>query len=385
MLAVQEYLQTNSLESLTEELAIKAYFHPELPLVGLKYCQINSPRSHPVVRECRGIVLEMDTWEVVAKPFRRFFNVGEFIEDFKQFNWNDFTVVDKADGSLIIAYTYQGKWHFNTSGSFGLGKLGPYGGTWRDLFLEVLPEDASLQGLENYTLMFELCTPYNKVVQLHPRPKVFLLGACEPTPNGGYFDLPEDDLDSLAQMINVPRPNRHVFHQREALETWLLAQSKLDPTYEGVILRDGQSRWKWKTKTYVALHQLKDNGNILSARRLVPMILQGEIHEVIATLPEVTSAAELVKAKLDSLWEEISSLWTDHKDAPTRKEFALAVKDHKLATILFKNIGGDLESLRKTFETSDQQIAKSIFGQIRFEYDLVKTFPDGSIIIERGN
>lgn len=77
MLNVQQFLQTKSLEDLTAELGIRVTRHDQLPLIILNYDQIESPKANEIVVECRGLVLEEGTWEIVARSFRRFFNFGE--------------------------------------------------------------------------------------------------------------------------------------------------------------------------------------------------------------------------------------------------------------------------------------------------------------------
>ena len=53
--------------------------HPKYPeLYHLSYDQLESPKGHPIVRECRGLILSAsDNWNVVAYPFNRFANQGE--------------------------------------------------------------------------------------------------------------------------------------------------------------------------------------------------------------------------------------------------------------------------------------------------------------------
>ena len=51
--------------------------HPKFPLVQLSYSQIESSMASPVVQECRGLILEVDTWKLVSFPFRKFFNFAE--------------------------------------------------------------------------------------------------------------------------------------------------------------------------------------------------------------------------------------------------------------------------------------------------------------------
>lgn len=154
-LAIQEYLRSgHTPDDLKNEFDINSYSHPELPLVGFKY-GLSSPKFDPIVRDARGIVLEKGSWDVVARPFRRFFNLGESPEDDAKFDWEDFEATSKEDGSLIIVANYKGHWLVNTSGSFGYGKVGWSGKTWRELFWEVSGlRESSLKPC--WTYLFEL-------------------------------------------------------------------------------------------------------------------------------------------------------------------------------------------------------------------------------------
>ena len=75
-LAVQEFLRTGGTpDALAELYAVKAVRHKAYPnLVLLKYSQIASDMSLPIVQECRGIILdESDDWRVVSRAYDKFF------------------------------------------------------------------------------------------------------------------------------------------------------------------------------------------------------------------------------------------------------------------------------------------------------------------------
>jgi len=79
---VQDWLRNNdgNLELLEEQLGIKATCHEDGRAI-LNYSQIDSPKQHPIVLECRGLVLDMNNnWELVARSFSRFFNRGEIVD-----------------------------------------------------------------------------------------------------------------------------------------------------------------------------------------------------------------------------------------------------------------------------------------------------------------
>lgn len=112
MLEIQKYLLSGgSFCDLNEKLGIKPCYHPELPLVILNYDQIESPKLDPFVREARGLVLNSNDFSLVARSFPRFFNWGEVPEEMDQFDFTDFTVQSKEDGSLALLYYFENNWH----------------------------------------------------------------------------------------------------------------------------------------------------------------------------------------------------------------------------------------------------------------------------------
>jgi hypothetical protein len=67
--------------------------------VILKYNQIESDFSEPVVRESRGIILdEENDYEVVCKAFDKFFNYGEELA--ANIDWKTAKIQEKVDGCL---------------------------------------------------------------------------------------------------------------------------------------------------------------------------------------------------------------------------------------------------------------------------------------------
>jgi len=122
-------------------------------------------------RNARGIVFHKDTGKVIARPFPKFFNLGETQETmFKNLPSGGYTVAEKMDGSLGVIYFHDGEWQVNTRGSFtsdqaieGLNMLRGYD-------MSRVPE--------NLTLLAEIIYPSNKiVVNYGDERKLVLLGA----------------------------------------------------------------------------------------------------------------------------------------------------------------------------------------------------------------
>jgi len=68
MLAVQRYLNEpgNTLDTLYFDYAIKVKHDERLGVVCLNYDQIESPENSEIVQDCRGLILELNTWKLNA-------------------------------------------------------------------------------------------------------------------------------------------------------------------------------------------------------------------------------------------------------------------------------------------------------------------------------
>ena len=110
MLNVQKFLlaqkeqglsNAQAFEQLTEQFAIKVKHYEDERIVLLDYHMIDSPKMHPIVIECRSLILQFDTFGVVSRKFDRFFNYGEALEYYEDFDLPRSVIMEKADGSLI--------------------------------------------------------------------------------------------------------------------------------------------------------------------------------------------------------------------------------------------------------------------------------------------
>lgn len=72
---VIEFIKNHGIQALTEEYAISVKKVDDL--LVLNYNQIDSPKTHPLVIECRSLILESETLKVVSRGFDRFFNIYE--------------------------------------------------------------------------------------------------------------------------------------------------------------------------------------------------------------------------------------------------------------------------------------------------------------------
>ena len=320
---VIQYLKNSSLEKLSEEFSIVIKKHDALPIFILNYDQIDSPKDHPVVMECRSLVLDYD-YNIVAKSFNRFFNYGEMPDFDKNFDWTNFSISSKEDGSLILIYYYNGSWRVNSRNSFGDGQVGSFGYAWRDLVDKIVGSgyDDLDKGL---TYVCELCTPYNKVVRSYDSSRLYLLAVFEKDVEVSY--------DKSHHFFSYP--NEYMFDSIIAINDWIEKNSSVDPSFEGFVLKDvNNMRLKIKSRSYFDLHRLKNNG-ILTPDFIIDSILRNETAEIFLYFPEYKEMFAPAIEFVDSAINEIQNLWDSTKDIFLQSEFASKVKSSEFSAYLF--------------------------------------------------
>lgn len=367
MLRIQEYLTSGkTFDDLESELGISASFHPTLPLVILNYSQIESPKTHPVVRECRALTLHTETKDVIARSFPRFYNWGEVQDEMKLFDFADFVVQSKEDGSLVVIYYYDGHWHANTRGSFGLDNMQFQDFTWREGFCKTLGisnlDELGKWCVPGVTYICEFCSTWNKVVRIYKEPVMYLLTAFE-----GLYEVSNARADALAQPL-FRRPERYNFCSIDEIQDFLRKQSEIDPSFEGVVIKDGNGqRWKIKSATYLGLHKIRGEGdNLFNPKHLLPFVMAGEEDELLTYYPEIAETFFRLKSQVQRHYIELLEVWADHKNIPDQKEFAMAINGKTpFTSVLFsarKKHGLTQKSVdvRKEWRDAESMILKKI-------------------------
>jgi T4 RnlA family RNA ligase len=292
--------------------------------------------------ECRGLTLDRNqNWHVVGRAFDRFFNLGEHAELTEQFDWDKFDCYTKEDGSLITLYSHGiHGWKVNTRGSFADAECNFSGKTWSELVWELIPDEepegCPLNLCHAYTYIFELWTPFNKVVRDYGTSQLILIGVRD---NLTGEDLKGKDVDIIAESYGFKRPIKFQFSSLTSIEKFLEEQETHDPSFEGVVCRDRNGlRIKIKSKTYVALHRMCDNGNMYNPKNLVPFVLSGETDELLTYFPEAEPALRDVEAKLKEEFDNLMQIFYESRSIVEQKKFAIYItqkRETKFTGMLF--------------------------------------------------
>ena len=189
-----------------------------------------------VTMACRGLITNA-AGHVVAQPFIKFFNYGEYAGQLPE---GEFIVSEKLDGSLGICYPHKGVLSIATRGSF-VSEQAQEGD-------KMLQEYIKKHGLdwydECYTYLFEIIYPANRIVVDYGAERRLVLLAVINTNYGTELNPHDTGYLDCAQRLPQSTP----------IEDLLLHQQ---PNQEGYVLRFGNGmRLKVKFDEYVRLHRI---------------------------------------------------------------------------------------------------------------------------------
>jgi hypothetical protein len=324
------YLKSKTYDDLTEELGIKVNEYDDR--VVLNYDQINSPKHHPIVKECRGLILSKPDHKVLCRSFDRFYNYGEDPET-ARFDISKAVIDEKIDGSLASVYYDGNKWQVATrSMAFAEGETNS-GRTFREVFIDALggdPNDVFSQISKEMVIVCELVSPESRVVKLYEKPTVYILdimakdmGVFYGREISYYWDIPEG--------VRWKYPNSYEF------ETWddcILATKKLPAMDEGYVANLDGWRIKIKNPAYLAISNLRRNG-VINEKRIILLILMNDHEEYLNYFPEDQKEFDPYINAYKNMILEIDWYWMKAKDIKDQKEFAMAIKDCHAKNILF--------------------------------------------------
>jgi len=200
--------------------------------------------------------------------------------------------------------------------------------------------------------MFELMTPYNRVVVRQEANQLTLHGARN------VKTLAESEPHLWAQKYGWQSIATYPLHNWEAV---LEAAKHLDPLdAEGYIVCDRNfHRVKVKCPQYVAISHLREG---FSTRRMLEIIMTNEGEEFLAYYPEWWDLFNRLKSKYEELIAEIEEVYRQHRDIPVQKDFALAIVHLPYSGVLFALRAGKIESARAGLARTTVQNIERLLG-----------------------
>uniref|UniRef100_UPI0014444A27 RNA ligase n=1 Tax=Candidatus Ulvibacter alkanivorans TaxID=2267620 RepID=UPI0014444A27 len=262
-------------------------------IASFSYDQIASPKSHPLTKEARGLVLDINSLKPLSRPFDRFYNYGEVPEETKSIDFNNAKFFEKLDGSLITFYFSEehNLWKISTKSTpFARNAITRNRIPFLSLISETIngkadfitiPEniffvdsnsyDSLIKKInetlepklnKNYSYICELTSQHNIIVTQYDETSIHLLAVRDK--NGDYVE----DHNPIPHIFKEPEVY-DVGSLEELMEFINTMNKGRDTLLEGVVAMDKETkvRTKLKNSAYLKVHKLMnreiDNNSIL--------------------------------------------------------------------------------------------------------------------------
>lgn len=277
-----------------------------------------------ITTQCRGLILNIKTGEILARPFPKFFNYGEHLEKGFPLPGEEPIITEKLDGSLGIMYTLNHKTWIATRGSFTSDQAIWATNWWRE------NKGSEPYGNE-FTHLFEIIYPANKIVVDYDFEGLVHIASIE-TATGKQV------LDEIMPVRKVKIYPSSDWVNLEKLDT---------PNSEGfvVFFPKANLRLKIKFAEYVRLHKIVTG---LSEIGIWEMLKDGkDLKPLIEKVPDeffkwVHNVSIDLLNRFDVIANEAEKLFEDVRRLPTRKDQALAIQKYgpKYSGIVFSFLDG---------------------------------------------
>lgn len=326
------------LEQAVEAGYVRTQVHPTFPFRIFTYAEIAvfERAWTPVTKQCRGLIVHDETKEVLARPFRKFFNTdepGAYAPDLHE----PAVVSEKQDGSLAIGYpTPDGGYAIATRGSFASEQAQHATALWQERYADKVKVPTGI------TPLWEILYPANRIVVDHGSfDDLVLLGAVDVAT--GRSLTPAEAAEAIGWRWHITE-----VHEFRTLAEALAAPER--DNREGYVVHFPASdeRLKIKHSRYIELHKIVTGMN----ERIVWEHLGsgGDLDELITPLPdefapwvrgvadrlhgEQEATAQAAEVARDELVASLPAEWT-------RKDYALAAAEYgHLRPYLFNLLDG---------------------------------------------
>jgi RNA ligase len=234
----------NELESLFNQGYLKKSETKDLVLYGYTDVCVYDKNWNKHTRAARGLIFEKSTGNIIARPFSKFFNLGEMdetrVENLPNLPYN---VYEKVDGSLGIVYWYNDRWNVSTRGNLNSHQA--------QKAEELLQKYDFSVANEEYTYLVEIIYQSNKIIVDYGQvEQLILLGAIN-TKTGEETFI--DEFEQLGNYLEIPIAKTFNL----SIEEMISLQKTIPKDNEGFVVRYSNGlRVKIKGEEYLRIARL---------------------------------------------------------------------------------------------------------------------------------
>lgn len=308
-----------------------------------------APSTWKLLRECRGIKFDLKTGEILSRPWHKFFNYGEKLQETRQFlDTTQYATVayEKLDGSMITIFNVKGHgWKVATKK--GASEVASNCRSWLESSGKFTDYTSMQEEYPSLTFIYEWEDPNQPIVIQHSEPRLVLTGA-RTTVTGHYVS--HDRLTEIAYPYRIPVVKRFA-----VTDLWKLRTDMFNGVYDGtegfvVHCVDLSPFWhgatahmfKMKTEWYLSRHGSVDA--LVTNRRLplVKLILKEQVDDLLPLLPDshrktVERISDAIGMYVTRLVETVSEFVKENCGL-SRKDYAFKVNllcNRELSGMLF--------------------------------------------------
>ena len=238
------------------EKGIHYYSNNSLGLTILKYSK-NHPNCNledPFTMKCRGLVVDTSTRKIVCVPPEksyRFEYFSSLVND-----WNDVTVEEFVDGTMINVFNYQGDWHISTRSNIGANCRWFSDKNFSEMFDEA-KGSLDFNKLDvNCNYSFVLRHPENRIVKSYSVADLVLVQVVILSDDIILKDIStvRDELNSRGMDITIPKQ-----YDNLNLEKIIQLLADMDYHEQGLVFKYNGLRSKLRNEKYNYVKGLRGN------------------------------------------------------------------------------------------------------------------------------
>lgn len=295
----------------------------------------------PVVREARGIIIDLERLEVCCWPFNRFYNSYEDAakEDLKNFDWEHCRVEEKIDGSIVKLFynRYTNKWQWATNSCINANNANTFSGIPFMRIIEIAENYPNIvfEALDKHcTYIFELVSPLQQIVIKYPKTMLYHIGTRDNRSG-------EEDW----RYIGIMHPMEFRLY---SLGDCLQAVEKLN-TDENKVLNEGfvvvdrnWRRLKIKSPVYIAAHRIIAN-RVVNKEHIIEVVREHPetVDDICKSFPNLAVYYRYYQYKVAELEYDVErfinyvrALYEEYNH--DRKAVAMTIKNCPLASFGFE-------------------------------------------------
>ena len=337
-------------------------------------------RSHynmKIRRECRGLIFDTATGNLISRPYHKFFNAGEREETaINKINlYEPHVVLEKLDGSMIRPIPTKEGFRLGTkAGVTDVAMNAEYFIADKKHYSQFIHKCFQ----RNITPIFEWCSRKNRIVVDYPEDQL-ILTAMRYVSDGNYVHY--DAMKNYASARDIPVVKAVDGLAVQNIDLFVKQVREWDDG-EGVVLRfDNGHMVKVKADEYVLRHKSKDQ--ISQEKNVLQVILDDSVDDVVPLL--TPDDATRLKAFQGVFWASVVDLCIDMdhlfqigtKKYPDKKDFAVEYVQKEIppmyAPIMYAMKGGKgsrstiVDMINKSLSTQtkiDQN--RWLFGELKW-------------------